>query len=190
MLAAMEPNDHIPLEQLEQSSGVTEIVELDDTPDPAASAPGAPMLSPLGIIQAAGRQIFDSLPYAAYITDADGYLTYFNSAAIDLSGRLPTIGRDRWCVSWRLFAWNGDDLLHEDCPMAQTLRSGTPVRGIRVVAERPNGIRVAFTPCPTPLRDINGKLIGAFNMLVPVSSLPRWCTATVAADQRFFDHST
>jgi hypothetical protein len=172
MSAAMEPHDEIPLEQ---STGVTEIVELDDTAEAVASAVGTPVPMPLNIIQAAGRQIFDNLPFSAYITDADGFLTYFNSASIDFSGRLPTIGRDRWCVSWKMFAWDGKPLLHDDGPMAQAIRGSTPARGTRVVAERPNGIRVAFMPCPTPLRDVNGKLIGGFNMLVPVYNLPRWC---------------
>ena len=170
----MEPKDHIPLEQYEQPSGITEIVELDDTAVVPAGEAGIAL--PLGIIQAASKQIFDSLPFAICMTDAEGYLTYFNSAAIEFSGRLPTIGRDRWCVCWRLFSWNGDDIPHDECPMALTLKSGTPIRGIRAVAERPNGIRVAFTPYPTPLRDPNGKLIGAFNMLIPVNVLPRWCT--------------
>lgn len=156
------------------SLGVTEIVELDDTTTASAAEIGIAL--PLNIIQAAGKQIFDSLPYAICITDAEGYLTYFNSAAIEFSGRLPTIGRDRWCVSWKLFSWNGEIVPHDECPMALTIRSGTAIRGIRTVAERPNGIRVAFMPHPTPLRDPRGKLIGAFNMLVPVSTLPKWCT--------------
>lgn len=167
----MEPKDDIPPEQ---SIGVTEIVELDDTA--AASAAETGIALPLGIIQAAGKQIFDSLPFAICMTDAEGYLTYFNSAAIEFSGRLPTIGRDRWCVCWRLFSWNGDDVSHDESPMAQAIRSGNPIRGVRAVAERPNGIRVAFTPYPTPLRNPNGKLIGAFNMMMPVSHLPKWCT--------------
>ena len=168
----MLPDDGIPRDP---SLVLTEIVELDDTPGATASVSETGAAVPLGIIQAATTQIFDSLPFAAYITDAEGYLTYFNSAAIDFSGRLPTIGRDRWCVSWKLFAWSGDVVLHDESPMAQTLRSGTPVRGVRGVAERPNGIRVAFTPYPTLLRDINGKPIGAFNMLIPVSTMPKWC---------------
>jgi PAS domain-containing protein len=169
--AAMEPKHDI---ALEQSLSVTEIVELDDTAAVSAAETGIAL--PLGIIQAASKQIFDSLPFAICMTDAEGYLTYFNSAAIEFSGRLPTIGRDRWCVCWRLFSWNGDDIAHEECPMALTIRSGTPIRGIRTVAERPNGIRAAFMPYPTPLRDPNGKLIGAFNLMVPVNTLPRWCT--------------
>jgi hypothetical protein len=173
MPAATKPNEDDIAH--EQSSSVTEIVELDDTPDVRDASPGAAIAMPLSIIQAAGRQIFDNLPFAAYITDVDGYLTYFNSASIDFSGRLPTIGRDRWCVSWKMFTWEGKVLLHEEGPMALALRNGTPARGTMIVAERPNGIRVAFMPSPTPLRDINGKLIGAFNMLVPVYSLPRWC---------------
>src|SRR5262245_54614330 len=167
----MPTEDHI---LHDQSPGITEIVELDDTAGASAAEAGIAM--PLGIIQAAGKQIFDSLPFTVCITDADGYLTYFNSAAIEFSGRLPTIGRDRWCVCWRLFSWNGDDIPHDECPMALTIKSGTPIRGVRAVAERPNGIRVAFMPYPTPLRDPNGKLIGAFNMLMPVNVLPKWCT--------------
>jgi PAS fold len=156
------------------SLDIAEIVELDDTATASATETGIAL--PLGIIQAAGKQIFDSLPFTVCITDAEGYLTYFNSAAIEFSGRLPTIGRDRWCVCWRLFSWNGDDIPHDECPMALAIKSGTPIRGMRAVAERPNGIRAAFMPYPTPLRDPKGKLIGAFNMLIPVSVLPRWCT--------------
>jgi two-component sensor histidine kinase len=37
------------------------------------------------------------------------------------------------------------------------------------VAERPDGTRVPFIPFPTPLRDANGNLVGAINMLVDLS---------------------
>ena len=150
-----------------------EIVELDDTPD-ERSAIAETLQLPLGVIQAASRQIFDSLPFAVTMTDAAGYLTYFNTAAIEFSGRLPSIGRDQWCVCWKLYAWSGDVLPHDESPMALTIRSGKAFRNVRSVAERPNGIRVPFMSCPTPLTDINGKLIGAFNMLVPVRTVPKW----------------
>ena len=45
---------------------------------------------------------------------------------------------------------------------------------MRIVAERPNGLRVPFMSCPTPLIDINGRLIGAFDMLVPIRTVPKW----------------
>jgi PAS domain-containing protein len=49
------------------------------------------------------RDLMATLPVAVYTTDADGFFTSFNQAATDLAGRVPEIGRDRWCVTWRLY---------------------------------------------------------------------------------------
>jgi two-component sensor histidine kinase len=53
--------------------------------------------------------------------------------------------------------------------MAVALKEGRAIRGVEAVAERPDGIRVPFIPYPTPLRDANGTIVGAINMLVDVS---------------------
>ena len=47
------------------------------------------------------------------------------------------------------------------------------VRGIEALAERPDGSRVRFMPLPTPLYDAQGKLTGAVNVMVDVSSGPQ-----------------
>ncbi|HLT41538.1 MAG TPA: PAS domain-containing protein, partial [Sphingobacteriaceae bacterium] len=44
--------------------------------------------------------IFSHLPIAFYTCDADGYITFFNDAAVELWGRTPEIGKDLWCGSW------------------------------------------------------------------------------------------
>ena len=49
------------------------------------------------------RQVLDALPAAVYMTDANGKITYYNKAAADLAGREPEIGKDEWCVTFRLF---------------------------------------------------------------------------------------
>ena len=46
------------------------------------------------------RRMMDALPVAIYTTDAEGRLTYYNPAAVKLSGRVPEIGTDKWCVTW------------------------------------------------------------------------------------------
>jgi len=46
------------------------------------------------------------LPAAIYTTDASGRITFFNQAAAEFSGRVPEIGSDEWCVTWRLY-WAG-----------------------------------------------------------------------------------
>jgi PAS domain S-box-containing protein len=58
---------------------------------------------------------------------------------------------------------------HEDCPMAEALRTGKPIRGAEAIAERPDGTRFNFQPFPTPLFDKQGKLVGAVNMLINIS---------------------
>jgi len=110
----------------------------------------------------------DIFPAALYVTDADGLITYFNPGCIDFAGRHPTVGRDRWCVTWRLYTDDGDFMPHDRCPMAVAIQTRSAVRGTTAIAERPNGTRVNFMPFPTPVMDGDGRLLGAVNMLVNV----------------------
>jgi PAS domain S-box-containing protein len=113
--------------------------------------------------------VLDQLPVPAYITDAEGAVTYWNRACVDFAGREPRLGHDRWCVSWQLYTTTGDPLAHEDCPMAQAIRDRRPVRDTIAIAERPDGSRVAFRPYPTPLFDSQGTMTGAINLLIDVT---------------------
>jgi PAS domain S-box-containing protein len=115
------------------------------------------------------QELIAAIPAAIYTTDAQGKITFFNQAAVELAGRAPTIGSDDWCMTWKLYHPNGTPLPYDECPMAITLREGRAIRNAEVVAERPDGTRVPFIPYPTPLRDGAGKTIGAINMLVDVS---------------------
>jgi PAS domain S-box-containing protein len=115
------------------------------------------------------RALLDALPAAIYTTDAEGRVTFFNQAAVDLSGRTPILGSDAWCVGWKLFRADGTPIAHEECPMAIALKTGEPVRGAEKIVERPDGTRVPILPYPTPLHDAEGRLIGAVNMLVDIT---------------------
>ncbi|HEX5243245.1 MAG TPA: PAS domain S-box protein [Tepidisphaeraceae bacterium] len=115
------------------------------------------------------RDILDVLPAAIYTTDAEGNLTYFNPACIQLSGRRPTLGSDRWCVTWKLYYPDGKRMPHDECPMAVALKEGRIIRGVEAIAERPDGSRIWFTPYPIALRDAAGKIIGGINMLVDIT---------------------
>src|SRR3954453_11629877 len=119
------------------------------------------------------RAILEALPAAIYTTDAEGRITSFNDEAVRFSGRVPQLGSDSWCVTWKLYWPDGKPLPHDQCPMAIALREGRPVRGVSAIAERPDGTRVHFMPYPTPIRDANGKVIGAINMLVDISEQKR-----------------
>jgi PAS domain S-box-containing protein len=115
------------------------------------------------------REALDELPAAIYVTDADGFVTYFNPACIDFAGRIPEVGQDRWCVTWKLYTDDGEFLPHEECPMAVAIKTRFPVRGLTAVAERPDGTRVNFQPYPTPVLGEDGELLGAVNMLIDVT---------------------
>ena len=113
--------------------------------------------------------MIDALPVAIYTTDAQGRLTYFNPAAVEFSGRVPELGTDQWCVTWKLFHADGTPMADDACPMAIALREGKVVWGVEAIAERPDGKRVWFTPYPKGLRDAEGRIVGGINMLLDIT---------------------
>ncbi len=119
------------------------------------------------------HQLVDALPVAVYTTDAEGYVTLYNEAAIELWGRPAEIGKDRWCGSHRSFITDGSSLPFDQSPMAVALKEGRALRGIEGVAERPDGSRVAYMAHPTSLHDESGKLLGGVNVLVDISERKR-----------------
>jgi PAS domain S-box-containing protein len=124
------------------------------------------------------REMLDVLPVAIYTTDTEGRLTYFNPSAVEFSGRVPKIGTDHWCVSWKLFSSDGAPMRHDDCPMAKAIKEGHIVDGIEAIAERPDGSRIWFTPFPRPLHDGAGKVVGGINMLFDITERKRVEQAT------------
>jgi len=115
------------------------------------------------------RAVLDELPAPIYTTDAEGAVTYWNRACVELAGRQPQLGQDRWCVTWKIYTTSGDRLPHDQCPMAEAIREQRVIRGTVAIAERPDGSRIAFRPYPTPLFDEHGALTGAVNMLIDIT---------------------
>ena len=114
-------------------------------------------------------EVLDRLPAPIYVTDNDGTITYFNDACVELAGRTPTLGRDKWCVTWKIYTTEGDFLPHDQCPMAVAIREKRAVRNVEAVAERPDGTRINFAPFPTPYFDAQGNLAGAVNLLLDIT---------------------
>jgi len=115
------------------------------------------------------RELLNALPVAVYTTDADGTITLFNEAADVFAGRHAQVGKDRWCITHRLYRPDGSSLPHDECPMAVTLRTGQPQRGVEAIAERPDGTRAWFVPHPTLVRDASGAITGGINVLVDIT---------------------
>ena len=110
---------------------------------------------------------YDRFPAPLYATDETGTLVYFNRACVSFAGREPTIGVDKWCVSWKLRKDDGSPLPKDECPMAVAVQTARPVRGVEAIAEQPDGGAKRFRPFPTPALDKEGRVVGAVNLLVP-----------------------
>jgi PAS domain S-box-containing protein len=115
-------------------------------------------------------EVLDNLAAPIYLTDSEGTLTYFNNACVNLAGRTPRVGTDKWCVTWKLYRTDGEYLPHDLCPMAVAIRERRSIRGVEAIAERPDGTRINFIPHPTPLFDEDGNLAGAVNLLLDVTA--------------------
>jgi PAS domain S-box-containing protein len=120
------------------------------------------------------RQLVQNLAAAVYTCDANGYITWYNKAAVELWGRKPVVGKDLWCGSWRIYRpEDGSMMSLDECPMAKALKGGKSVRGEEIIVERPDGVRHHILPHPDPIFDENGNVIGAFNMLVDITNLKK-----------------
>lgn len=139
---------------LEQALGLLNRVDWEREPTPPANV----FLTAL-----------DQLPAPIYVTDKDGVVIYFNPPCTGFAGRKPVPGKDRWCVTWKLYTDDGQFMPHNECPMAVAILEQRNVRGLTALAERPDGTRVRFMPYPTPLFDKSGMFCGAVNMLIDIT---------------------
>jgi PAS domain S-box-containing protein len=131
------------------------------------------------------RQLLNSLPASVYTCDSAGVITSFNESSVKLWGRIPEIGVDQWCGSWKTYSIDGMPLASEACPMAIALHEGKPVYGREIVIERPDGTKRHVLPHPTPFLNASGKVIEAVNMLVDITELRNTELALQVSEDRF-----
>jgi signal transduction histidine kinase len=117
------------------------------------------------------RSLLDKLPAGGYTCDPEGLITYFNEHAVGLWGRAPKLNDpvDRFCGSFKLFGKDGAPIAHNACWMALALQTGKEYNGEEIVVERPDGRRLTALAHANPIRNKDGTLIGAVNVLVDIS---------------------
>jgi PAS domain S-box-containing protein len=122
-------------------------------------------------LKACVHELLEMQPVPAYICNASGWILQYNQAAMELWRREPETGEggDRYCGSWKIYLPNGKRLPHEECAMAETLRTGQAVRNCEIIIKRPDGSCVASLANTSALVDDNGDLVGAVNCLLKVS---------------------
>ena len=128
-------------------------------------------LEELRISEQRFRNLVMALPAAVYTTDRSGMITLFNERAVELWGRRPELGRDRWCGSWKLLRTDGSPLPIDQCPMVLAIREGRSSQGEELIIERPDGSRSHVLEHPEPLRGAAGEIVGAINIVFDVSQM-------------------
>ena len=119
--------------------------------------------------------LFEHLPFAVYVCDREGLVLRYNRRAAELWGRSPTLRdpAERFCGSYRMFRPDGSLLPHDQCPMAEVLRTGVPVREGEVHIERPDGSRGIALVDIEAVKDSGGNIVGAVNCFQDITERKR-----------------
>ena len=120
-------------------------------------------------------RLFEQLPFAVYVCDRDGLVLRYNRRAAELWGRSPELGdpNERYCGSYRMYRADGSLLPHDQCPMADVLRTGVSVREQEVHIERPNGLRGIALVDIEAIKDGDGNIVGAVNCFQDITERRR-----------------
>jgi PAS domain S-box-containing protein len=122
------------------------------------------------------RTIFNLVPVAVYVCDAEGIIQDYNRRAVELWGGEPGQNgeKPRFCGSHKLYYPDGRYMPHEECPMARMLRGEKlKAEDLEIIVERPNGERRHVIPAPRILTNIHGKITGAINSLFDITERKR-----------------
>jgi PAS domain S-box-containing protein len=104
----------------------------------------------------------EKLPVAIYACDVQGRIVWFNARAVALWGRTPRAGDDveRFCGS---YWFEGRQITPEETPMSAVLKTGIPIGGVEAMVERPDGSCIWTMAHIEPIKDENGRIVGAIN---------------------------
>ena len=122
------------------------------------------------------RQFLDDISVAVYVCEnPDGVITYYNQHAAKLWGCRPVLPDPslRFCGSLRMIRLDGTVLPHSECPMAEVLRTGIPVRDQEVMVECPDGTRHTVLVNIIPALAEDKTLLGAINIFFDITERKR-----------------
>jgi PAS domain S-box-containing protein len=100
----------------------------------------------------------------------EGRIVWFNARAVALWGRTPRADDDveRFCGP---YWFEGRQITPEETPMSSVLKTGVPIDGVEGLVERPDGSHIWATAHIEPVKDENGRIVGAINYLHETTAL-------------------
>jgi PAS domain S-box-containing protein len=107
--------------------------------------------------------VFNLLPYAVYVCDAEGTIVNYNRKAIELWGRTPTKdnSKERFSGAYKIYYADGRYLPHHETAVAACLKDGLPRENIEVIIERPDFSRIIVNIHIVAVKDEQGNILGA-----------------------------
>jgi signal transduction histidine kinase/ActR/RegA family two-component response regulator len=115
------------------------------------------------------RSLFVSAPMAIFACDRDGVIQQYNSRAVELWGRQPVCGVEKFYGSLKLWLPDGRPLPHEESPIVEVLRTGAPALDVEVVIERPDGSRVPVLISIAALKNRDSEITGAIASFIDLT---------------------
>ena len=116
------------------------------------------------------QQFLNTFPVAVYTCDEKGYIKHFNYAAVELFGHIPQVGKDLWSAYWKVYDLAGNQLSHDEIPMAIAMKECRSVFGREIVIERPDGTRRTVTPYPQPIFNQQKQIAGGINVVIDITT--------------------
>lgn len=136
-------------------------------------AASKPILPALNAMLRASDGILDMLPIATFICDLRGTILQYNRRAVEIWGHSPAPGQthDQFSEGSRFYDLDGTPMTRS--LLSEVLAQGIPVRDAERMVIRPDGSKVFLSVNIDPLRDSNGKLVGAVNCFLDITERKR-----------------
>jgi PAS domain S-box-containing protein len=128
------------------------------------------------------HKLFDEVPAAISVCDAQGHIQLYNEAARKLWGRTPIDGVDLWYGAQRIYRPDGTPLGMDESPIAVATKLGAAVGDVEMIVERPDQSRrnvLAYANC---LGDAAGRTIGAVGLMVDLTDRYQEIATAKSAD--------
>lgn len=119
------------------------------------------------------RAVLDALPAGVWIADSAGHAIGANDAARELWAGGPKVTRERYSEYKAWWADSGEPLKGDDWAMARAINSGETSRGEVLEIECFDGERKTILHNGAPIRDADGKIIGAVAAAMDITDRKR-----------------
>jgi PAS domain S-box-containing protein len=131
------------------------------------------------------RRLFELVPVAVYSTDAEGAVQDYNHWAVELWGRRPEKGLEKFCGAPRRFYPDGKIMPLDRYPIARVLRGEDLSPDEReLIIEQAGGARKHVIVNPTAVKNERGEIAGAINCIHDITERRRAGEALQASEER------